>query len=82
MLHDALATRSPNLTADGLTSQVCSTSLPGTCTPRWPSCTEVSRSYADLHNFSSRDENTLYPCPKSKLASTYKYQHPCQSLQE
>jgi len=31
MLHDALAKCSPNLTADGLTSQVCSISLPGTC---------------------------------------------------
>ena len=31
MLHDVLAKYSPNLTADGLTSQVCSISLPGTC---------------------------------------------------
>ena len=31
MLHDELAKYSPNLTADGLTSQVCSISLPGTC---------------------------------------------------
>ena len=29
------------------------------CTPRWPSCAEVSRSYADLHHFSSRDENAI-----------------------
>ena len=31
MLHDALAKCSANLTADGLTSQVCSISLPVTC---------------------------------------------------
>jgi len=30
-LHDARAKCSPNLAADGLTSQVCLISLPGTC---------------------------------------------------
>ena len=29
------------------------------CTPRRPSCAEVSRSYAELHHFSSRDENAI-----------------------